>query len=639
MRIFAVLFHLTIAVGFLAACSDSSDSTPPRQQQSILSEATVNIPSKATPAFTPGTPGVVVENEKLLRHFGSAEIDFNQARYTRYFLSDQESTQPDGIVVLVPGFEGGAAYFSHLAENLLRRATEQANLVLEVWAVDRRSNHLEDTVGLDIAEDLNDPQIGLDFLFGDALGLELSPALVEGPNRRAVYYNSNADTAFIAQWTTLVHSQDIDAIVEAASVAARSGNVFLGGHSAGTGFTANYAATDFNLEGREADPGYQKLRGLILLEGGGGRLASEPTDAATLDRIEAQFDGGLYTAVRDQLPRCIDGFTPCTTATAETDCTSFDEPICAPVGAYTEFEGLLSTQLFGASELVALDASINGESTLSILLQDQNGIEGNNASVQVPELNILLPLVGSTPASSITLLGKFLDDDGLAADIASFLSTSVGFEGPIVDGLATWLSKGEEQPTAALTDNGPVPPSFESIRDIGVWGKELEPTDLENVIVPMFYRGKTNFTDWYYPSSGLSVTRGLGLDTTALSAPPPLGRGRSDIENRTQASAIDIPVIGFGGTNGLAVVPAAWLGFADAIAACAAPTCDGVSGRVLDRLNPSQAFPTFGGIAGGYEVHISEGFSHVDVLTAEDTVDNNVIGPLADFLFRHSETP
>ncbi len=57
--------------------------------------------------------------------------------------------------MLIPGFEGGAANFYLLAENLLRRAAAEANLVVEVWAVDRRSAHLEDTVGLDIAEDLD----------------------------------------------------------------------------------------------------------------------------------------------------------------------------------------------------------------------------------------------------------------------------------------------------------------------------------------------------------------------------------------------------------------------------------------------------------------------------------------------------
>ena len=51
----------------------------------------------------------------------------------------------------------------------------------------------------------------------------------------------------------------------AARAVAAGGNVFLGGHSAGTGFTARYAATDFNLAGGAPEPGYLKLRGLILL--------------------------------------------------------------------------------------------------------------------------------------------------------------------------------------------------------------------------------------------------------------------------------------------------------------------------------------------------------------------------------------
>lgn len=640
MHAFTRLSCSLFATSCLLACSDSNNSNiasaPPEPPASTFSQATVKVPSAARPAFTPGTPGVVVDNEKLLRQFGSADVDFNQAIYTRYFLSDQDGAQPDAVVVLIPGFEGGAATFYLLAENLLRRAADEANLVLEVWAVDRRSNHLEDTVGLDIAEDLNDPLVGLDFLFGDALGLEFSPALADGPDRRAIFYNSNQDTAFMAQWTPLVHSQDIDAVIEAARSAARSGNVFLGGHSAGTGFTARYAATDFNLSGGEPDPGYKKLRGLILVEGGGASLSSEPPDEATLDLIEARFDGGLYGAVRDQSPRCIDGQTACTVATAAADCAAFDNTSCVtPVGAFSEVPGLLSTQLFAVAEVNAMDASLNSDSVLSLLQYDHNGIPGNNAIAQVPELNILTALLGSTPASSVTLLGKFLDDDGPAAAVASFLATSVGFEGPVVDGIATWLSKGEALPPAALVDNGPAPTSLPVSGRFGVWGKEVEPSDLEGRMIPIFYRGQTNFLDWYYPSSGLGVTTGLSLDTTPLSAPPPLGRGRSDIDNRTQAAAIDIPVIAFGGSNGLTPVPASWLGFADAIAPCAATSCDGTTPRVLDRSTPSEAFPTFGDVSGGFEVYISEGYSHVDIVTADDDDTNNVIGPLVDFINRN----
>ncbi|MCB1843153.1 MAG: alpha/beta fold hydrolase, partial [Halioglobus sp.] len=458
-------------IGSLTGCSDGSDSpTPVMPGDNAFLQATVDLPSVAQPAFTPGSPGVLVSNPKLLRQFAGQDINFNKARYTRYFLSNNENRQPDAILVLIPGFEGGASTFYLLAENLLRRAAADTSLVLEVWAVDRRSSFLEDTVGLDIAEELNDPLVGLDFLFGDALGLNLSQALVEGPNRRAEFYNSSSDTAFMAQWTTLVHSQDIDAVVEAARAAARGANVFLGGHSAGTGYTARYAATDFSFGSGAPQPGYARLRGLVLLEGGGGSLSDEPVSEETLDLIEASFDGGLYGAVRDQAPRCIDGNTACTSDTAATDCAAFANTRCVqPRGAYAEVAGLLSPQLLAISEVNAIDALAVGDGVQSILQQDQNGIAGNNAIARVPQLTILAPLVGGGDASSSALLGKFLDDDGVAASLASFVATSVGFDGPVENGVATWLSKSDGIPAEAFTDNGPAPTS---LAGAGVWGVE-----------------------------------------------------------------------------------------------------------------------------------------------------------------------
>ncbi len=631
MRDILRLSVLLLTMVLLASC----DNGNPNNRDDTMGQQTIILASAAHPAHTPGTAGVVINNAKMLRQFGAQGVDLNRAIYTRYFLTRRNDHQPDAILVLVPGFEGGASNFFVLAENLLRRARDNANLVLEVWAVDRRANLLEDTEGLDIAEDLNDPLVGLDFLFGDALGLALNPALADGPNRRAEFYNTSTDTAFMAQWTTLVHSHDIDAVVERARETAREGNVFLGGHSAGTGYTARYAATDFNFDINNPVPGYSKLRGLILLEGGGQGLADEAPDADTLDRIEAAFDGGLFGAVRDQAARCIDGATACSLETEETDCAAFANTTCTePVNAYSVIAGLLSPQLLAVSEVNALDAVLVGDGVESILLADQGGVPGNSAVLKVPELNILLPLVGDTPASSIALLGKFLDDDGVAASVAGFLATSLGFDGPLVGGVGTWLSAGDDIPSAAFTNNGPAPTTAGSR---GVWGIEAEPSDLEGRMLPMFYAGQTNFSEWYYSSSGLGVTSGLGLDTTALSAPPPQGRGRSDIENRTQGQHIDIPVIAFGGSNGLTTTGDVWLSFASSIARCAAPSCDGVSTRIIDENNPNPAFPTYGGAAGGFEVYISEGYAHVDVLTANDDRTNNVIGPLLDFVTRNIE--
>jgi pimeloyl-ACP methyl ester carboxylesterase len=567
----------------------------------------------------------------LIEQFGGSDFDLNNARYTRYYLSDQADSQPDAIVVLVPGFEGGASTFAVLAESLARRAKE-ISMVFETWAIDRRSNQLEDTAGLDLAERDQDPAIGLDFLFGEELGLEMHETLASELNRRAIFHNTTDDLAFMAQWTTLVHSQDIDAVVEAARSTARNANVFLGGHSAGTGYTARYAATDFNLDGGPAEPGYTKVRGLIMLEGGGGSLSEGPPSDESLDRIEAAFDGGLYDVVRSGEPRCVDGATECTPETEETDCAAFVNTSCGPINSYSVVVGLLTPQLLAVSEVAALEADLQGDTGISILQADQNGVEGNNAVEQVPELSALTILLGPEPATSTALIGLFLDDDGAAAALAGFVATSLGTIGPTEDGVRTWLNYGDELPAEVLPDNGPAPTD---VAEAGVWGQEVESTDLEGHMMPTFYRGQTNFSDWYYPSSGLSVTSGLGLDSTALSAPPPAGRGRSDIENLTQARNVDIPVIAFGGSNGFVTVPAGMLGYADTLAPCAAPSCDGTTPRVVDREQPNTAFPTYGDAAGGYEVHISEGFSHVDIVSAEDDETNNVVGPLFEFVQRN----
>jgi len=163
IRLVASLCGLTLVC--LVACDSNNsggNSVPlapeppvPEPVPITLEQETIDLPSAAQPAYTPGSPGVVVDNPKLITQFGDENFNLNNSRYTRYFLSDQAGAQPDAILVLVPGFISGAAFFSRLAEILVRRAKTENSLVLEVWAVDRRANQLEDTVGLELAVDLN----------------------------------------------------------------------------------------------------------------------------------------------------------------------------------------------------------------------------------------------------------------------------------------------------------------------------------------------------------------------------------------------------------------------------------------------------------------------------------------------------
>jgi len=644
-----VLRTACLASPFPDVCS--GDATP--ACRSISAQTTLEVASAAEPANTPGSPGVTPTNPKLLAQFGGAGFSLNNARYTRWRLAGPQP-QPDAILVLVPGFEGGAGDFKLLAENVLARG-DAAGLVLEVWGVDRRTNQLEDMVGLELAEQFLAPEIGLDWLFGGELGLTLHPVLAAGPNRRAVFYDPQGDVPFLAGWTNLVFSRDIDAVVAAARGIARNQNVFLGGHSAGTGFAARYAATDFDLSGAgPADPGYARLRGLVLLEGGGGSVPATLPSADTLDRIAAKFDGGLYGAVRDNAARCVDGNTPCTIATEATDCVEQVPPKCTlPTTAYAIVPGLLNARILAAVEPPAIQGVLDPDGG-QIILQVDQGASGNNAIAKVPDLAGLALLPQATVYGGI---GSFIDDDGTIAGLATFVATSVGAPGPTPPPgeLLTWIDATESpMPASALPNNGPAPTALPGAR----WGQEKEVTRFGRMLTT-FFAGGTNFADIYYPNAGPSTTtvtgvcaagfctvgnvgaacstngqcsQSLGLDSTALS----VGRGRRDIENLTQVANIDIPVLAVGGTNGLAPVPGAFTAFAQSIGTCATPGCDGTS-RVPAPATPDPAFPTFGGAAGGFEVVMAEGFAHVDVLTAEDDANNPVVAAIVDFMDRNSD--
>ncbi len=654
---------------------------------------TTNIASAAEPPNTPGTAGVTVTNAKLITQFGGASFSLNNATYSR-FRMDGTST-PDAVLILIPGFEGGANDFKNLAENLIPRVFVEQNLVVEVWAFDRRSNQLEDLAGLNISEARLEPKVGLDWLFGNELGLTLDPVLAAGPNRRAVFYDST-DVPFIANWTPLVFARDIDAVVGAADAVVRNHNVFLGGHSMGTTFTARYASTDFNLSGvGPAEPGYAKVRGLVLLEGAGGSTGGNPLSNDTLDRIEAAFDGGLYGAVADPSSpgRCVNGTTACTIANETTTCGAGQK--CTLTTTAYSLSSILNPRLLASSEVSAVQGAYDPDTGEAILGVDQgtavkkcfgganagtactvnsqcaSGNCINSALSTVPDLAGLALLPRATVEGGI---GTFVDSNGFIAGLFPFLAMSVGGGGPTVGGLFTWRDITEGIPVSEIPFLGPPPTTLPA----PTWGTVHQVTNFNRLLAD-FYAGNTNFSDWYYPSSGLSIlgvpghcsnpaggtcappgpagtvglpcgganfsqsladsqcSEAISLDSTALSADFPTGRGRRDIENLTQAGNIDIPVISFVGSHGLARVPGALTAFGTSIHRCTAPSCNGTTDRVVDAVNPNLAFPTLGGVPGGYEVYVSEGYAHLDVVTADDGPSNNVIGPLVAFLKRNTQ--
>ena len=172
----------------------------------------------------------------------------NKALFVRYSLP--KTGKASAVIVLMPGFLGGVSNFDRLARNVV-----SLNPSLEVWAVDRRSNLLEDHRVLDAAYRQRDPLIAWAHHIRDASKPDGFKPL------------EAKDVAFMGYWGLQVHLEDLRRVVQLAR--GFGGRVILGGHSLGAAMVSLYAGWDF-----AGTPGFKDLDGLLLLDGVAGRTGT-----------------------------------------------------------------------------------------------------------------------------------------------------------------------------------------------------------------------------------------------------------------------------------------------------------------------------------------------------------------------------
>ncbi|MDQ2621887.1 MAG: alpha/beta fold hydrolase [Actinomycetota bacterium] len=203
---------------FLASAAGSSE--PAR--------AAGGVPSRSFTVPTPAAPGPAEFNRAYVRAHGN-----KRAR---------------NVLVLMPGTFGGAGDFTLAARELARR-----NRNLQVWALDRREQALEDTSMFRRA--LNGKatlQEAYDYYLGWLTGT------YKGDH---VEFLKTKTMTWAREWGMKTVLRDTRAVVRRARKAGR--RVILGGHSVGASLAISYAAWDFN--GR---PGFRDLDGLVLIDGG-----------------------------------------------------------------------------------------------------------------------------------------------------------------------------------------------------------------------------------------------------------------------------------------------------------------------------------------------------------------------------------
>jgi pimeloyl-ACP methyl ester carboxylesterase len=179
-----------------------------------------------------------------------AELDFTQV--IRYREDVTPPAEARAIIVAMPGFLGGGPSFETLAHELVKRGAASGTTT-EVWAIDRRSNLLEDLRGMDTAEASGNPDIAQGYYFGRET--------IDGEPFSG--FTPAAQLTFMSEWGLRTHAEDLRRVIALVPEADRQGHVFLMGHSLGGAFTEAYASWRFE----DGTRGVEELAGLILVDG------------------------------------------------------------------------------------------------------------------------------------------------------------------------------------------------------------------------------------------------------------------------------------------------------------------------------------------------------------------------------------
>jgi pimeloyl-ACP methyl ester carboxylesterase len=227
----------------------------------------LTAPSTAKPSFQPPGwhPGVdggppQCDTEARLVWLPGFDAPGTPANLNRVGVLQVGPASAKNVLVLNPGTSAGSAYFTPLAEDIVR----DTNGAWQVWSVERRENQLEDQSRADLLKQgLITPQQSFEYYLG---------WLVDPTITNHFQLIPDASVSYAKAWGMSVEIEDLHRVIEAAS--ARGRRVVLGGHSLGGSITTAYATWDFN-----GQPGARDLAGLVYIDGGSSSAPVTQADA------------------------------------------------------------------------------------------------------------------------------------------------------------------------------------------------------------------------------------------------------------------------------------------------------------------------------------------------------------------------
>ncbi|MGW2829736.1 hypothetical protein [Streptomyces sp. NPDC001286] len=346
--------------------------------------------------------------------FGARPTACDWLSYLRYRSSDgpAASADADRVLVAQPGILEGAGAFDSVARNTVTRAAEQGEHI-EFWALDRRSNCLEDHTGVDSG----DQHTAVDYYYR---GKQVNGRTFAG-------FADNGQLGWMAGLgiRQTVRDQYDLLTAELPDQNVRKRKLLCGGHSLGGVVTGYFATADFDGDpATTADAGYNQCAGYFALD---------TTVSTSLADLSGSIPGdtnvpdvGLgYGAVQAGL-----------------DSGVLPRSLSAPVLLNPETMTLLAIAGVGALQ------NPGGDSDLPAYLPSNTNIEGTNRFLFSKDTATFLtgsPSVKDFRLTNQAVLGALLDDNSVPL---AFLQSSVGFfdGGPVTDKNFPAANGGSQQP-------------------------------------------------------------------------------------------------------------------------------------------------------------------------------------------------
>ncbi len=427
----------------------------------------------------------------------------------------------DAALLLVPGILEGANGFEYIGRQLVYMAKTQRDRNIEIWAMDRRSNCLEDLAGFQAAEAAataaEAENIILDYYYGD----------MQIDGKGFVGFLQGDDVALLSQFGVEQTTTDMYTIIQHyfPNAADSRQKVFVGGHSLGGAHTSIFLSWDLDGDATTtSDIGANMVAGAVGFDTFIGAVDQGLPGGSTLIDIPALWNQAMGQTGADansdttyrQLVRWIEnGYLP----------RNIDIPqvFSAEAIAIPEAVGILSAKDPEAE--ASIIKRVPKSPVLRNLFRFFHTRDGNNF--------INGPYIEDFRYTNEATVGLMFDDH---FSILSFLQTSIGHlnggpvvekspainwlrEAPLIGTLISAINGKKTQHIAANAGpdrqhlgQGPLY-SWASMDEIGsladpdytsVDGKMMYTSVMEEVsrvedFSRALYIGPTNLTEWYFP--------------------------------------------------------------------------------------------------------------------------------------------